>query len=159
MGVMFGYMLIATEPLYGPFTFLNDHPALPNGPVGTYQEVIAELIRTRATESGCLMNIVDGNLDRGPVVSYCRYPTWDASNQILWRWDYPPDQLEPGVRERLPLYKDLRARGVAREKPFLVETLHAVADGTLSLPPSQPVDLTERVEAAVLRDAREARKS
>lgn len=158
-GVMFGYMLIATAPLYTAFPFLNDHPALPNGPVGTYQEVIAELIRTRALESGCLMNVVNGNLDRGPVVSFCRFPIWDAGNQMLWRWDYPPDQLVAGVREELPLYKDIRARGVARERPFLVETLGALADGSLALPPGKPVDLTERVEAAVLRDAREARNS
>ena len=159
-GVMFGLNTsIATEPLYGAFPFLNDHPALPDGPVGTYQEVIAELIRSRKLESGCLMNVVDGNLDRGPVVSYCRFPIWDAGNQMLWRWDYPEDQLQPGVREALPLYKDLRARGVAREKPFLVETLSAVADGSLSLPPKTPLDLTGAVEEAVLRDAREARKS
>ena len=32
LGVMFGYMLIATEPLFSRFTFINDHPALPDGP-------------------------------------------------------------------------------------------------------------------------------
>jgi folate-dependent phosphoribosylglycinamide formyltransferase PurN len=32
LGVMFGYMLIATAPLHTRFTFINDHPALPDGP-------------------------------------------------------------------------------------------------------------------------------
>ena len=155
-GVMFGYMLIATEALYGAYTFLNDHPALPGGPVGTYQEVIAELIRRRAPESGCLMNIVTGDLDRGPVVSYCRFPIWDASNQILWRWDYPPDQLVAGTRENLPLFHDIRARGVARERPFLVETLRALTEDELQIPPANPLDLTAKVEAAMLKGAREA---
>ncbi len=54
----------------------------------------------------------------------------------------------------MPLYADIRARGVARERPFMVETLRAMATGTLSVPPPEPVDLTEAVEAAVARSTR-----
>ena len=78
-------MLIATEALHGRFTFINDHPALPDGPIGTYQQVIAELIRTHAHDSGCLMNVVTGDVDRGPAVSYCRYAIHDSANAKLWR--------------------------------------------------------------------------
>jgi folate-dependent phosphoribosylglycinamide formyltransferase PurN len=151
LGVMFGYMLIATEPLFSRFRFINDHPALPDGPIGTYQEVIAELMRTQALESGCMMNLVTGDVDRGPAISYCRFPIQDEANEAAWQAlsgaaiDAAPVEEIQGM----PLYSDIRARGVARERPFLVETLRAVADGSLAVPPPEPLDLTEAVERAV----------
>lgn len=144
LGVMFGYMLIATEPLYGGIALINDHPALPDGPIGTYQEVIAELIASEAVESGCMMNMVTGDVDRGPVVSYCRFPIRDAASEPLWlahRSSTPVDQS--------PLFGEIRRRGVIRERPFLVETLRAIAAGTLEAPPSVPADLSEAVERAL----------
>lgn len=151
LGVMFGYMLIATEPLFGRYTFINDHPALPDGPIGTYQEVIAELMRQGAEESGCMMNLVTGDVDRGPAVSYCRFPIRDAETEALWReFDAGADDgAELKDLMETPLYAMIRARGVTRERPFLVETLRAVAEGTLPVPPSAPVDLTAAVEARV----------
>lgn len=144
LGVMFGYMLIATPALFERFPFLNDHPALPDGPVGTYQQVIAQLIERRATESGCMVNLVTGEVDRGPVVSFCRYAIRDEANAELWeRYAETPGD------EQSPLYADIRARGVARERPFLVETLRAIAEGRLNVPPPGPLDLTDEVESAV----------
>ena len=149
LGVMFGYMLIATEPLFGRFTFINDHPALPDGPVGTYQEVIAELIRSRAKHSGCLMNLVTGDVDRGPAISYCRYPIRDSGNAELWREaaNLPADLK---LLQETALYADIRARGVKRERPFLVETLRTISEGLLTVPPkTAPRDLTAAVELAI----------
>ncbi|MGE5596981.1 MAG: formyltransferase family protein [Hyphomicrobiales bacterium] len=146
LGVMFGYMLIATEPLYERFRFINDHPALPDGPVGTYQEVIMQLIDSRARESGCMMNLVTGDVDRGPAVSYCRYTLDDPGIAPLWR-EFAEDA--PQTREEYEatfLYKEIRRRGVERERPFLVETLNAIARGELPVPPAEPRDLTESVE-------------
>ena len=151
LGVMFGYMLIATEPLYSKFTFINDHPALPDGPIGTYQEVIAELMRTQALESGCMMNLVTGDVDRGPAISFCRFPIQDEANEAAWDGLSGSDIDAAALDEIMatPLYADIRGRGVARERPFLVETLRAVANGSLMVPPAEPVDLTEAVERAV----------
>jgi folate-dependent phosphoribosylglycinamide formyltransferase PurN len=151
LGVMFGYMLIATEPLYSRFTFINDHPALPDGPTGTYQEVIAELIRRNARESGCMMNLVTGDVDRGPAISFCRFPIRDAANEAAWEALSATELTAASLDDimRMPLYADIRARGVARERPFVVATLRAVAEGRLAIPPPGPVDLTEAVEAAV----------
>lgn len=147
LGVMFGYMLIATEPLYGAFRFLNDHPALPDGPVGTYQEVIHALIEQQATESGCMMNVVTGDVDRGPVVSYCRFPIRDARNEALWRnHDFGASRRQA---EASLLFLDIRRRGVERERPFLVETLRAVAEQRLAVPPERPLDLTAEVDQAL----------
>lgn len=146
LGVMFGYMLIATQPLYSRFTFINDHPALPDGPIGTYQEVIAQLIRSGARNSGCLMNVVTGDVDRGPAISYCRYAIRDAANAALWRGaaSLPHDLKQ---LQETPLYRDIRERGVLRERPFLVETLRALSVGSLVIPPAKPLELTAAVEA------------
>ncbi len=151
LGVMFGYMLIATEPLFSRFTFINDHPALPDGPIGTYQEVIAELMRTQALDSGCMMNLVTGDVDRGPAISFCRFAIQDELNEPAWNALSGSDIDSATLEEVMasPLYSDIRARGVARERPFLVETLRAVADGALQVPPPDPIDLTEEVERAV----------
>jgi phosphoribosylglycinamide formyltransferase-1 len=148
---MFGYMLIATERLFSRFTFINDHPALPDGPIGTYQEVIAELMRTAALESGCMMNVVTGDVDRGPATSFCRFAIRDAMNEPAWEAISGSDLRAMTLEQTmaLPLYADIRARGVARERPFLVETLRAIAEGTLTIPPKTPVDLTDPVERAV----------
>jgi folate-dependent phosphoribosylglycinamide formyltransferase PurN len=145
LGVMFGYMLIASEALYGRFRFINDHPALPDGPVGTYEEVIRELIRTDARESGCLMHVVTGDLDRGPVISYCRYSIRDEENETLWA----AHEAGPGNGADEALYADIRRRGVVRERPFLVETLREMAEGRLDAPSKQPIELTAAVEGAL----------
>lgn len=152
LGVMFGYMLIATQPLYSRFTFINDHPALPDGPIGTYQEVIAQLIRSGARNSGCLMNVVTGDVDRGPAVSYCRYAIRDAANAALWRGaaSLPHDLKQ---LQETALYREIRERGVLRERPFLVETLRALSVGSLVIPPAKPLELTAAVEA-LLRQQR-----
>ncbi len=150
LGVMFGYMLIATEPLHTRFRFINDHPALPDGPIGTYQEVIRSLIASGATESGCMMNLVTGDVDRGPVLSFCRYGIKDDSNAALWAEVSGATAAVAEIQET-PLFQDVRARGVRRERPFLVETLRAVAAGSLALPPPTPLDLTDTVESAISR--------
>jgi len=151
LGVMFGYMLIATEPLFSRFPFINDHPALPDGPIGTYQEVIVELMRTAARESGCMMNVVTGDVDRGAAVSFCRYPIRDAASEAAWREFElaPPAGLSVSALQETALFQEIRRRGVLRERPFLVETLRAIAEGRLAVPPPAPVDLTSQVEAAI----------
>jgi phosphoribosylglycinamide formyltransferase 1 len=149
--VMFGYLLIAKEGLYGRYPLINDHPALPDGPVGTYQEVIAELMRTGAEESGCMINMVTGDVDRGPVLSYCRYPLRDVANEGLWAGLTQDDLASREAIEATALYADIRARGVQRERPFLVETLRAVAEGSLPVPPAEAVDLTDAVEETLKR--------
>lgn len=143
LAVMFGYMLIATKALHGRFPIVNDHPALPDGPTGTYQRVIAELIATGARESGCMYHLVTGDLDRGPALSYCRYAI-PAGPAV----PVPPDAGRAEL-EALPRYAEIRALGVARERPLLVETLRAIQSGRLAVPPERPLDLTGEVEAAV----------
>lgn len=143
LGVLFGYMLIVTAELYDRFLLINDHPALPDGPTGPYEEVILELIRRGERESGCMYHVVTGDVDRGPVIAYCRFPIRDDANEQLWH-SYDPSR---GIDD--PLWHDIRARGLRRERPFVTETLRAIAEGRLTVPPREPLDLTAAVEATV----------
>ncbi|MCS7151602.1 MAG: hypothetical protein NZ928_04360 [Endomicrobia bacterium] len=91
-----GYMLILSEFLCKKFTFINLHPALPWGPKGTWQEVINEIIEERHKEHGVMIHIVTEDLDRGPVLTYCRFP-------II---EYNFDKIrQEGVKYELPLVK------------------------------------------------------
>ncbi|MBI4219402.1 MAG: hypothetical protein HY682_04600, partial [Chloroflexi bacterium] len=57
ISVTAGYMLIAPE-LCRRFKMINLHPALPGGPIGTWQKVIWDLIQQGAVESGAMINVV-----------------------------------------------------------------------------------------------------
>ncbi len=53
---------------------VNLHPALPSGPLGKmWFEVIWDLVAADAEESGVMLHRVTPEVDRGPVVTYCRY--------------------------------------------------------------------------------------
>src|SRR5262249_20121743 len=56
IGVLAGYMLIFGREFVQRHVLLNLHPALPGGPRGTWREVIRELIRTRASDSGVMLH-------------------------------------------------------------------------------------------------------
>jgi hypothetical protein len=103
-----------------------------------------------------MMNLATADVDRGPVVSFCRFPIRDAANEHLW--DDPETvgaaALGLDALQQTPLYAEIRARGVRRERPFLVETLRAVAEGTLAVPPPEPADLTDAVEGSLAHQPR-----
>ena len=65
LAVLAGYMLVTTDALCEALPMLNLHPALPDGPIGTWQEVIRELIAGGASESGMMLQRVTTELDRG----------------------------------------------------------------------------------------------
>ena len=85
VGVLAGYMLIFEREFVSQHVVLNLHPALPSGPAGTWREVIRQLIRTRAAESGVMLHLAIPEVDAGPVVAYCRYPLDDPALAPLWR--------------------------------------------------------------------------
>jgi folate-dependent phosphoribosylglycinamide formyltransferase PurN len=157
-------MLIFTDVLYERWPLINLHGAAPDGPIGVWQDVVWKLIEQKATESGVLIFLADGNLDRGPVITYCRYPLRGPGIDRLWdRFGATPvDELRAAGDDN-PLFEEIRARGVAREVPLLLETLRCFADGRFRIARSngfsiedregQPVsgvDLSERVESLTL---------
>lgn len=162
LAVLAGYMLVMTPDLVRRFPNINLHPALPNGPVGTWQQVIWELIEKRADESGIFMHLATPVLDRGPVVAYCRYSLRGAKFDALWRelGDRTADEVKSGEGEESALFQAIRAEGMRRELPFILETLKACSSITeLRVTNDQLVDgngvaltmldLTEQVEASV----------
>ena len=84
VGMLAGYMLITTAALCERLPLLNLHPAEPGGPVGTWQEVIEALIAARASTSGLMLQRVTTELDRGPIVTWCRYALRGGASDALW---------------------------------------------------------------------------
>ena len=135
IGVLAGYMLIFTAPFVRTHRLLNLHPALPGGPTGTWREVIRELIRTGARESGVMAHLAIPEVDMGPVASFCRYSI-DVANPIR-------DASDAKI-EASPLFAAIRAAGLRRESALLVAALQAEAEGRAGL--DGPLDLTAEVE-------------
>jgi hypothetical protein len=152
-------MLIFCEEAAGKWDLLNLHPAAPGGPVGIWQDVVWELIASGADRGGVMMHLATPELDGGPVVTYCTYPIRGAGIDALWR--DVKCQTAPEAREakgeELPLFKEIRRRGVLRELPLVIETLRAFADGRIRIEGKRVVDasgkaiggydLTEAIEA------------
>jgi len=163
LGMLAGYMLIFGAEACARYTFLNLHPAAPGGPIGTWQRVIWQLIDQRAEESGVLINRAIPAVDEGPVVAYCRYPLHGPAFDPLWQaiGDRSAEELCAAEGEELPLFTAIRAAGVAREIPLMVQTLVALAQRRVRLTDGVPytaegairggLDLTSEVEAVVHR--------
>ena len=157
LSVNAGYMLIAPV-LCRVFRMINVHPALPTGPAGMWNKVIWDLIEQRADRNGAMVHLVTEDVDGGPVLSYCSYairgPQFDSHWRAIAGLELSGFRKDPG--EELPLFREVREAGLLRERPLLVETLCAVADGLLDLELAAggggvPIDLTEVVERAVGR--------
>lgn len=159
--VLAGYMLITGPELCNRYTMLNLHPALPGGPVGTWQEVIWSLIAQGAGAAGAYMHLATEDLDRGPVLTYCSFPIRGGQFDELWRQipGRSVDELKAAEGEEQPLFRLIREEGVKRERPLVLETLKAFAAGRVRVVDRQVVDgagnpidglcLNEAVEQAV----------
>lgn len=163
IGVLAGYMLISTEPLYASHPLLNLHPAAPGGPAGTWQDVTWQMIEQRVDHGGVRMHFGTGVLDEGPIVTYCTYPLRGPTIDLLWRGvdQRGTDDVRATDGESNPLFQEMRRRGELREPPLLVETLRAFADGRLRLDGDRIMagdskivsgfDLTPEIEGALSR--------
>jgi len=161
IGVLAGYMLIFTEEFAGEYDLLNLHPAAPGGPKGIWQDVIWQLIASRAERAGVMMHLATPELDEGPPVAYCTYPLRGPALDPLWRDvdDRPVEEIKSAEGETNALFAEIRRHGVAREVPLVIETLRALAEGRLRIVarhpadaagrPIPPFDLTSEIERAV----------
>jgi folate-dependent phosphoribosylglycinamide formyltransferase PurN len=161
VGVLAGYMLIFEREFVSKHVVLNLHPALPTGPAGTWREVIRDLVRSKASESGAMLHLAIREVDAGPVVAFCRYPLRDEALAPLWdALDRAPN-LEDAALEATPLFAAIRERGLKREAPLLVAALAEFASGRLRAEGGRvldttgatatPADVTAVVEAALAR--------
>ena len=135
IGMLAGFMLIATEPLFSWRPLLNLHPAAPDGPAGTWQDVIWQLIGQRASGSGVRIHLSTAILDAGPIVTYCTFPLRGPTIDLLWRAAESQDvaAIKESEGETFGLFQEIRRRTTAREVPLVIETLRAFADGRLRL--------------------------
>ena len=140
--VLAGYMLIVGGAMCRAYPLLNLHPALPDGPIGTWQEVVWRLIETRAGRTGAMIHLATEDVDRGPVVSHCTVPISDGAFAPLWEDLQGCDlsQVKSQQGEDFPLFQLIRQAEYQREPYLLFETLRAVAEGRVTLAGSQVLD-------------------
>ena len=133
--VLAGYMLIVGGAMCRRYPLLNLHPALPDGPTGTWQEVVWRLIETKATQTGAMIHLATEEVDRGPLISYCTAPLtgseFDAHRQALDQRNL--DQVKEEEGEEFALFQLIRQAEYLKEPYLLFETLQAVAQGRLSI--------------------------
>ena len=127
--VLAGYMLIIGEELCRKYNMINLHPAPPGGPVGSWQEVIWQLIEDKAEEAGAMMHLVTPELDRGPVISYCLFPI-----------NYKPFDRYWQKNDKDMLFQLIRQHELAREFPLIISTLKALSQGSISIRDGKVVD-------------------
>jgi len=163
IGMLAGYMLITTAPLFSWRPLLNMHPAAPGQPAGTWQEVTWQLIAQRVDHGGVRIHLTTEALDEGPIATYCTYPLRGATIDLLWRGveHRAVDEIRSTDGEANPLFQEIRRRGAARELPLVVETLRAFSDGRLRLEGERIMtgetrvvggyDLTPEIESTLTR--------
>jgi phosphoribosylglycinamide formyltransferase-1 len=111
--LLIGYMLWVDDETCERQPLLNLHPALPGGPVGTWQEVIRQLMAKEAHQTGATMQLIRPgveNRDRGVPVTFFGFP----------------------IAEGMP-FAQIRQLGFLREPLLLVETVKALAEGEIRI--------------------------
>ena len=150
LGVLAGYMLIFCDEASRRYDLLNLHPAAPGGPKGVWQDVIWQLIKTRAQTAGVMMHLATPDLDEGPPVTYCTYPIAGPTFDPLWQQieGRTVEEVKAAEGEANRLFAEIRHHGVAREVPLVLETLRAFATGRVSISGKQVVDSASRPVSA-----------
>ena len=139
--VLAGYMLIVGPELCQKYNMINLHPAAPDGPKGTWQEVIWKLIADGTKETGVMMHLVTPELDRGPVVTYCRFPIRGKAFDKYWKAieGRSIEQVQKEEGESNLLFKTIREHGYIREIPLLATTIKAFSEGRVKITPDKKV--------------------
>ncbi len=138
--VLAGYMLVAGPELCTRYDMINLHPAAPDGPKGTWQEVIRHLIDTRSRTTGVMMHLVTPELDRGPVVAYCTFSLRGKVFDSLWqKVEQYPEGTPESQSARKVLFDTIRKHGLAREFPLITTTIKAFSEGRIKITPGKTV--------------------
>ncbi|MEE8599334.1 MAG: formyltransferase family protein [Dehalococcoidales bacterium] len=139
--VLAGYMLIVSQEMCQRYNMINLHPAAPGGPKGTWQEVIRQLIDSKAQETGVMMHLVTPELDMGPPVTYCTFPIRGKPFDRYWEEiEKLPLTSTKKHNEEEPLFKLIRKHGLAREFPLITSTLKAFSQGKVKIMADKIVD-------------------
>lgn len=133
LNVLAGYMLIVGAEMCQKYNMINLHPAAPDGPAGTWQEVIWQLIEAGARESGVMVHLVTPELDEGPVATYCTFPIVGEPFDRHWQKikGLSLFEIKRSQGEANPLFKLIRKHGLAREFSLIIATLTAFSQGKI----------------------------
>lgn len=149
--VLLGYMWWFSEEMCRGRTAINLHPALPSGPKGNYREVIWQLIRERASETGVMMHLVTPDWDRGPAIAFCRFSI--RGNGFDFLWQEMEKRLETETLEEIAgkegennrLFAAIRRKGVVREFPMVIEAIKALQERRVGIEQGKVIDAEGRV--------------
>jgi len=165
LGVLAGYMLWMDDETCKAYDMINLHPALPDGPKGTWEEVIWALIREGANNHGVMLHICTEEWDRGAALTYCGFPIRGKGFDKLWKdmnKKIASSSLETviekeGINE--PLFNKIREEGAKRELPLIVSTIELFASGKVRIENKRlvengkmlerPYDMTREVNASL----------
>lgn len=163
--VLAGYMLVVGGEMCSALDMINLHPAAPGGPAGTWQEVIWQLIRERADESGNMMHLVIEELDKGPPITYSTFSLHGEGFDTLWKQmedllkRQPLAEIIKREGEGNPLFAKIRRAGACREIPLVIQTVKAFAERSIRLQNKRiiaggkilegPYCLTDQIEASL----------
>jgi phosphoribosylglycinamide formyltransferase-1 len=160
--VLAGFMLITGPEMCRKYDIINLHPAAPDGPAGTWQQVIWKLIESQADHSGVKMHVAIPELDAGPTATYCLYSIrgrpFDRYQEAIKGRSVTEIKKEQG--EENPLFKTIRQHGYVRELPLIVATIRAFSQGRVRITKDRQVadangrpidgyDLTDEIDAMV----------
>jgi phosphoribosylglycinamide formyltransferase-1 len=140
--VLTGYMLIVGEEMCQRYNMINLHPAAPSGPKGSWQEVIWQLIDSKAKYTGVMMHLVTPELDEGPPVAYCTFSIRGEPFDKYWREieEQPVEEIKQRQGENNRLFRLIRKHGLAREFPLIISTLKAFSQGKVRIDKGNVVD-------------------
>ena len=140
--VLAGYMLIIGGRMCRQYQMLNLHPALPDGPIGTWQEVVWSLIEKKAPKTGAMVHLATEDIDRGPVISYVTVPITGPGFDHHWESFQGKDleRIKETEGEDFALFQAIRREQYQREPYLLFETLSAVSQGEVTVRGGQVLD-------------------
>ena len=161
--VLLAGLMIVTSPLICErYKIINLHPAAPEGPAGTWQQVIWRLIETKAETQGIKMHVAIPELDMGPTATYCTFPIRGGAFDELWAAvegkTVEDIKAEDGAENAL--FKKIREFGAVREVPLILATLKSFGEGNIKITEDRRVvdaaghdvlgyDLTEVIDEMV----------
>lgn len=159
--VLAGYMLIVSDVLCNKFKMLNLHPALPNGPKGTWQEVIWKVIEEKKSETGAMIHLVTEELDAGHPVSYFSFSVRGGEFDELWSNFMQKNRIKSfneikfSEGEEEPLFKRIREEEFKKEIPLLVSTIKKIADKEIEINNNGQILINRKIseKALCLNDA------
>ncbi|MBI4296376.1 MAG: phosphoglycerate transporter [Chloroflexi bacterium] len=139
--VLAGWMLVTGPDMCRKYKMINLHPAAPDGPKGTWQQVIWQLIHARAQRTGVMMHLVTPELDRGPVVTYCTFSIRGKPFDQHWRkLETLPHEEPERQKTEESLFNLIREHGLKREFPLIIATIKAFSEGQVKVVGGQAMD-------------------